>query len=91
MDNSEATCLVTLDLSAALDTVNHNILLECLNTGFGIGGIYLSWLKKYLNGCIQKVVIQNKDKGQSVIVSVVSQWMSVNMLKINVDKTEVIL
>ena len=42
MDDSNATVLVLLDLSAAFDTVDHNFLLERL-TQCGISGTAQSW------------------------------------------------
>ena len=39
---------IMLDLSAASDTVNHNILLTRLNEEFGICGVALEWFKSYL-------------------------------------------
>jgi len=38
-----------LDLSAAFDTVDHELLIEVLKKRFAIGGVALNWLKSYLN------------------------------------------
>jgi len=48
-DNAhKSTILVSLDLSAAFDTINHSILLNCLYSTFGISEAALQWITSYL-------------------------------------------
>ena len=61
MDNQKMICLVLLDLSAAFDTVNHDILIARLQDRFGIGGIALEWFRSYLRGRSQCVAIGDLD------------------------------
>ena len=56
-DEGNGTLLVSLDLSAAFDTVDHSILLNRLNNTFGIRGNYLAWIKSYLTDRSQFVRI----------------------------------
>ena len=48
MENQNVAALSAIDLSAAFDTVDHNILLEVLKVKFGISGTALDWFNNYL-------------------------------------------
>ena len=48
-DEQKVTLLGLLDMSAAFDTVDFNILLERLSTTYGIRGQVLAWLKSFLS------------------------------------------
>ena len=48
MDNNKICILTLLDLSAAFDTIDHQILLTRLQHSFGISGPALSWFSSYL-------------------------------------------
>jgi hypothetical protein len=49
MDQREVTLLVLLYLSAAFDTVDHEIMLEILKSNFCVSGNALGWLKSFLS------------------------------------------
>ena len=53
----EPTALVLLDLSAAFDTIDHNILLGYLKFWFGLGGTVLRWFASYLRSHCQAIKI----------------------------------
>ena len=39
-----ATMLVTVDISAALDTINHDVLVDRLDSRFGVRDAVSKWL-----------------------------------------------
>ena len=57
MDRQHVTLLVLLDLSAAFDTVDHQVLLRRLEVTYGITGTALQWFRSYLTGRTQRVYI----------------------------------
>jgi len=54
-DFSALVLLDLLDLSAAFDTVDHEVLLKLLDISYGVTGCALKWLQSYLCGRIQHV------------------------------------
>ena len=42
-DSGHVSALCSLDLTAAFDTVDHNLLTLCLERQFGLCGIVLQW------------------------------------------------
>ena len=55
VDQGDVAVLVLLDLSAAFDTVDHDILIRRLELSFGITGCALEWFRSYLTGRTQHV------------------------------------
>ena len=60
MDDGKISVLVLLDLSAAFDTTDHEIVLHCLHNVFGLGDTVLSWFQSYLENRTQTVVVHGK-------------------------------
>ena len=57
MERKEATAVAVIDLSAAFDMVNHNILIDLLHETFGIDDKALRWFQSYLENRFCKVKI----------------------------------
>ena len=58
MDEGNVTAVILLDMSAAFDTVVHDILVQRLKS-FGICGIALQWLTSYLTDRTQSVKVSD--------------------------------
>jgi len=54
-DEERPILLVSLDLSAAFDMVDHATLLKRLSCSFGVSGVVYSWIESYLYGRTQSV------------------------------------
>ena len=59
LDKGQGVYLALLDLSAAFDTVDHEVLLELLESYVGIEGTALSLFRSYLTQRSQCVVVEN--------------------------------
>ena len=57
MENQKVMLLTLPDLSAAFDTVDHRILLDCLQFDFGISGSAPNWIESYLSNRTQRICI----------------------------------
>ena len=57
MDNQNIVIMLLLDLSAAFDTVDHNVMLHRLTHDVGVGQTALKWFKSYMSDRIQAVHI----------------------------------
>ena len=60
VDNHGEAILVLLDLSAAFDTVDHDILLERLQSRYGVSGMAHKWFASYLENRKQSVIIDGE-------------------------------
>ena len=49
--------LILLDLTAAFDVINHELLLQRMEKRYGITGTVLQWFRSYLTGRVKSVNI----------------------------------
>ena len=73
LDKKCTTILVMLDLSAAFDSVLHELLMTRLEQSFGITDKVLAWLISYISERNQKVVVGSAESGGSVVTRGVPQ------------------
>lgn len=63
IDNQKCVVMLLLDMSAAFDTVDHDLLLERMAKRYGVKGNVLKWFRSYLQDRKQFVIIDgNKSK-----------------------------
>ena len=67
LDENNVCLLTLLDLSAAFDTIDHDILLNRLNITFGISGNAINWFHSYLNNRRQVVKINEFSSQQCLL------------------------
>ena len=66
-NSNHHSLLVLLDLSAAFDTVNHDMLFHVLHTTYGLKGKVIDWIMSYLSHRTFKVTVNRTKSGQYYI------------------------
>ena len=83
MDKQKVTMLVMLDLSAAFDTVSHEILLSTLHSQYGLDGKVLGWFESYLFKRQQKINVNKMQSNQKELRCGVPQGSCLGPLLFN--------
>ena len=67
LDDKNSILLIMLDLSAAFDTVDHDILINRLKGRLGVHGRALQWFKSYLKDRKQAVFLNGVQSNQKLL------------------------
>ena len=59
-DQRQVTLLGLLDMSAAFDCVDHDLLLQRLYYSFGMTGVVLDWISCFLRERTQRIVFDGQ-------------------------------
>ena len=73
IDHQQCVLLVLLDLSAAFDTVDHNVLVRRLECRFGVTGNAIEWIKSYLDNRKQSVLVNGVFSKEQVLTCNIPQ------------------
>ena len=73
LDSGKGVILVLLDLSAAFDTIDHDILVSRLQSGFGINKPALKWFQSYLEDRYQSIFLGGKTSAPTKLIYGVPQ------------------
>ena len=73
LDNRKGVYLVLLDLSAAFDTIDHDILIDRIRDSVGVCSNALKWIRSYLTDRFQTVIIDGQSSKTMKLVFGVPQ------------------
>ena len=68
IDQKKAAVLVLLDLTVPFDTIDYNILLQRMNTKYGVRGVAVDWFRSYLSDRTQAVKIKTSFSSASKLL-----------------------
>jgi hypothetical protein len=73
LDKGEGMLLVMLDLSAAFDTITHDIIIDRLHVELGLNDVVLKWFISYLHQRTQSVIVNDEESMPSLLTTGVPQ------------------
>ena len=85
MDSGQLTAAVSLDLTKAFDTVNHELLVKKLSS-FGLANESIMWFQSYLSNRQQIAVMDDNHSTPQTITVGVPQGSILGPLLLNIYK-----
>ena len=86
----DVAALVLLDLSAAFDTIDHDVLLQRLSETFGVTDVAHMWFRSYLSGRTQYVRCGSSRSSTTYLVCGVPQGSVLGPVLYTVDLVSLI-
>jgi len=87
VDEGKGVILVLLDLSAAFDTIDHDILIDRLSERLGVREDALGWFKSYLSKRLQSVYLNGSSSKPTFILFGVPQGSVLGPVKFTAYQT----
>ena len=87
--DGKCTMLLALDISAAFDSLNHDVLCSRLESTFGLSGAVLTWFKSFLSNRSQYVAIEDMRSSTKNLSSGVPQGSVLGPLLFSLYVSEV--
>ena len=73
LDNSKTVLLILLDPSTVFDSINHNILLTCVESRIGVTDTALEWCRSYLSDWSQVIYLDGVSSNSCLLLYGVPQ------------------
>jgi Reverse transcriptase (RNA-dependent DNA polymerase) len=89
-ENGQVTALVLLDLSAAFDTVDHDLLLSVLSKRFSITNTVFDWCQSYLKNRTQSFSFANRISSSFIVSCSVPQGSVLGPLEFEVSTEDIV-